>query len=1074
MASPGGGVLKALFNKRLAQQTADAAAAAAPDVAAVVPPASIVGVPPAPPGAPPTVSQVQAPPAAAPGVSPYAPPTAVPPTPSAQPGAAQGPSGGGAPPTPTPPEVTGGAPPAPGVPLQGEVLPGEKLAAGVESGRVAARPVPPRPASDPSNYNFDQLATTEDVQKLIAETAEVNRPQGKKFQGVAATEKLAADIHFEDLTGTQASRSRSAEEVTAAAQIMITIGGQIDAISKWMVENPGEVGVVHEFKLRTLANKMVAVESVMSDALNEAGRVLRMSQVVKQARGSSQYLDTVKQAMASWGENGALNFAKSIQIASVVQPGQIAEFIAKNPTATPAQAVQAIRAKNITKATQLAVLPTFQSMWIAAYRNALYTFRSHARNLTSSVAQVFVLDPADKFFAGLAGSIRRTVRGQKGGAYIGEAGMRYLSMAGQLNSAFRTLKYVGVKDTLANVKNAAKGVAHHGASLKMENHDGSLFNSATVKALADPTRTDTWKLTKAFGRAASKLPNGFVDGVGTVIHFNENLLGTVDDMMMASHYEAEMFALAYRQAMDEGAPSALARVDQILSSPKPGMMDAALKKAQTLQFTNPQEDDIIGFVANGAKTMKARYPTFGAWLVPFVNTPANLMRWTVARTPILGFVLKPARAALLRGGAEADEVIGRMMLGGTIMGVSSWMYLDGRITGSPNVSDEVKARVTAANVPKNSYISEDGSFSVSIQSTVDPVGMMMLTGATMTSMVGNAPDRQSYTEIATGYALAAGGILKDQSMMVGVSHLVEALSYDSGITVANSLVKSGIDFVIYPLAGLSAAGTFRQIVQGYTGTKPIITERRWLEMDPAEQAKYEYIRADIVPDNARTKQIYAVPQTADMDNIRISILDAQKTWPGLNSEIAFPVDKWGEPILNVMNVIEQLASPANVEEIKQLEPRDRLMFMSGIPPKPPPTGEFDYTMDNGEKVHVNLAHFDYDGKNSITNPGWAITRFQQAIGRGRAATVDRLATEYLEGLTGVDSKMSDLIKKSINDSDNFETIKFMRQKTIADQLSAEVTAMAGGPSQRDVISGKVKPKVPPMRAKEFPPTFGAQ
>jgi hypothetical protein len=105
------------------------------------------------------------------------------------------------------------------------------------------------------------------------------------------------------------------------------------------------------------------------------------------------------------------------------------------------------------------------------------------------------------------------------------------------------------------------------------------------------------------------------------------------------------------------------------------MSSLALKAAREGTFTSPlgkSGNSLQAFIAN---TPGARY------IMPFVRTPVNIMKYTFDRTPMLNLMQEQNRAILAAGGPQADMLMSRWALGGSLLALASYLSAQGLITG---------------------------------------------------------------------------------------------------------------------------------------------------------------------------------------------------------------------------------------------------------------------------------------------------------------------------------------------------------------------------------------------------------
>jgi len=154
-------------------------------------------------------------------------------------------------------------------------------------------------------------------------------------------------------------------------------------------------------------------------------------------------------------------------------------------------------------------------------------------------------------------------------------------------------------------------------------------------------------------------------------------LGAEDEYFKGFIQNAELNRLAYRKAIQEGlkGQGKRDRITDLLSRPTEEMLEIAAQKAKYLTY---QQE--LGKV--GSWIMRGRQTVPGLkYFIPFVRTPANIVKFALERTPanIPRIAYKTARGEL-SGGPLSEDVA--KTLTGSMLGFSSYlMAKEGYITG---------------------------------------------------------------------------------------------------------------------------------------------------------------------------------------------------------------------------------------------------------------------------------------------------------------------------------------------------------------------------------------------------------
>ena len=176
--------------------------------------------------------------------------------------------------------------------------------------------------------------------------------------------------------------------------------------------------------------------------------------------------------------------------------------------------------------------------------------------------------------------------------------------------------------------------------------------------------------------------NGFAKGfdiLGKGVTLNRipmRMLTVADAWFKNGEYRSEIYALAFRDAMGKYNNGVLrkeniaAYIADIVSNPTKDMQKSAFEAAQYITFQTPigKRGDFLDAAkaAQYLKTKAGPMSWFTNYYFPFVQTPTNILGFSLERTPILQFALKrfrddffsnnPARKEL----AKAKMALGSM------------------------------------------------------------------------------------------------------------------------------------------------------------------------------------------------------------------------------------------------------------------------------------------------------------------------------------------------------------------------------------------------------------------------------
>jgi hypothetical protein len=248
-------------------------------------------------------------------------------------------------------------------------------------------------------------------------------------------------------------------------------------------------------------------------------------------------------------------------------------------------------------------------------------------------------------------------------------------------------------------------------------------------------------MTKLELRKQKSIPGIF----GEVVRAPGRLLVATDTAFKAAAYRQEIYGLAMRKAQKEGlsGTAAWSRVNQLIK--KHGENPAASPIGKDVDFkamdvgryqTFTKE---LGETGRNVQSFINRNP-YWRFLLPFVRTPVNIVKYAGERTP-LGFMSKEFKSKLAKGGAEKDEVLGRLLFGSSVMTTVGFLAGSGLITGAGPT--EARERTALRNTGWRPYSLKIGD-TYYAYNRFEPVGILFGIAADMQE-IGNYVFNESET-----------------------------------------------------------------------------------------------------------------------------------------------------------------------------------------------------------------------------------------------------------------------------------------------------------------------------------------
>jgi hypothetical protein len=288
---------------------------------------------------------------------------------------------------------------------------------------------------------------------------------------------------------------------------------------------------------------------------------------------------------------------------------------------------------------------------------------------------------------------------------------------------------------------------------------------------------------------------------GEVVRAPGRLLVATDTGFKTAAYRQEIYGLAMRKAKQEGLKGSQAwqRVSQLVKEHSDNPLQSPIGKDVNLKAMDVGRYQTftreLGETGKNVQSFINRNP-YWRFLLPFVRTPVNIVKYAGERTP-LGFMSKEFKEKLAKGGAERDEVLGRLLFGSSVMTTVGILAGGGNITGAgPTDANERRALMATGWRPYSLKIG-DAYYSYN---RFEPVGILFGIAADMQEIgdyVFNESEKNKENELELD---------KLASMLMG--------SVTNNLT--NKTFLSGISSAIQVITDPSRYG--ERFVQRFTGS----------------------------------------------------------------------------------------------------------------------------------------------------------------------------------------------------------------------------------------------------------------
>jgi hypothetical protein len=279
--------------------------------------------------------------------------------------------------------------------------------------------------------------------------------------------------------------------------------------------------------------------------------------------------------------------------------------------------------------------------------------------------------------------------------------------------------------------------------------------------------TRRFRAISAEGLNLSGTPGRAVDFLGEVVRVPGRLLMASDELFKAVGYRMELYAQAYRQAAGEGldAASAAARVQEIVAHPPENLHLAAIDAARYQTFTQPlgPAGQAIQKAANDVPALRL--------IIPFIRTPANIMKFVGERSPAAP-LMRQFRADVMAGGARRDLALARMSMGSMVMAVGADLTMGGQITGGGPSDPNLRAALRNTGWQPYSIKIGDTYYAYN---RLDPLGMTIGLAADTAEILGQTPEAER-DSVAAAMVMAVAKNVVSKTYLSGIADLMEVFS----------------------------------------------------------------------------------------------------------------------------------------------------------------------------------------------------------------------------------------------------------------------------------------------------------
>lgn len=292
-----------------------------------------------------------------------------------------------------------------------------------------------------------------------------------------------------------------------------------------------------------------------------------------------------------------------------------------------------------------------------------------------------------------------------------------------------------------------------------------------------------------------------INGFGKFVRMPSRFLMAEDEFFKQLNYRGHVYAQAHRRALQRGLDTSSDayrhEVDTYFAKQFDeagrGNNTSALRWSQESTFTNDLKADTWRggpSMSESIHKMGNKHPLFRGLIMPFIRTPANLMRNVWDHTPVAGQLRKQFWTDLSAGGERRAMALGKMSSGGFMWMSAVGLAAEGRITGGgPSDPAARKEWMAAGNRPYS--LTLPGGEVISYQ-RLDPFASILGMAADYWEL-SDQVDQELLDRAAVDMSIGLGEVMWKKAGSAGTAFVsnVAGKSYLGGLTEVLSLIGRG-------------------------------------------------------------------------------------------------------------------------------------------------------------------------------------------------------------------------------------------------------------------------------------------
>jgi len=278
---------------------------------------------------------------------------------------------------------------------------------------------------------------------------------------------------------------------------------------------------------------------------------------------------------------------------------------------------------------------------------------------------------------------------------------------------------------------------------------------------------------------AEQYRGGAIPGkTGRVVRTVFDVLQAQDALFRVPAERARAFTMAIDRLVKEGVHPETAEgralIEQYVARPETGLSETAGQAA--LAKIRQAGLEAVFAQRQGPHlemAMRAVRGTLAEFVLPFLNTPANLFSWAIQHTPGLNFLSPRWRADWAAGGERQSHAVARIIIGAGLTGTALALAQDGAMTGGGlYLTPEQRAAKLAAGWQPYSWRIDGKYYSYQ---RIEPVAKVLGIGTDIFELATKTKDEQDKAKIMMLAVMLFGNATVSTTYMSGLSNAMQAL-----------------------------------------------------------------------------------------------------------------------------------------------------------------------------------------------------------------------------------------------------------------------------------------------------------